>query len=160
LPPNAVHVPGIFVDRVVQATEPKGFDIVATAPPPGTTGGPSPEELLEKSTRRRIAKRAAQELRDGFYVNLGVGIPTLVTEYLRPGVKIWLQSENGILGMGPFPTEDQVDPWVSLAVFSNDVGANSKITGTSRMLEKRRSLCCRALRSLVSDVNARVDGAC
>jgi 3-oxoacid CoA-transferase len=65
---------------------------------------------LEKSTRRRIAKRAAQELEDGFYVNLGVGIPTLVTEYLRPGVKIWLQSENGILGMGPFPTEDQVDP--------------------------------------------------
>jgi 3-oxoacid CoA-transferase len=98
----------------VQATEPKGFDIRATAPPPGTAGVPSPEELLEKSTRRRIAKRAAQELEDGFYVNLGVGIPTLVTEYLRPGVKIWLQSENGILGMGPFPTEDQVDPWVSL----------------------------------------------
>lgn len=115
LPPNAVHVPGIFVDRVVQATEPKGFDIIATAPPPGTTGGPSPEELLEKSTRRRIAKRAAQELRDGFYVNLGVGIPTLVSEYLRPGVKIWLQSENGILGMGPFPTEDQVDPDITNA---------------------------------------------
>ncbi|KAG2348433.1 3-oxoacid CoA-transferase [Suillus weaverae] len=115
LPPNAVHVPGIFVDRVVQATEPKGFDIIATAPPPGTTGGPSPEELLEKSTRRRIAKRAAQELRDGFYVNLGVGIPTLVTEYLRPSVKIWLQSENGILGMGPFPTEDQVDPDITNA---------------------------------------------
>jgi len=94
----------------VQATESKGFDIRAVSPPPGTSGGPSPEELLEKSTRRRIAKRAAQELDDGFYVNLGVGIPTLVTEYLRPGVKIWLQSENGILGMGPFPTENQVDP--------------------------------------------------
>ncbi|KAG1736775.1 hypothetical protein EDB19DRAFT_1910108 [Suillus lakei] len=63
----------------------KLFGIFATAPPPGTAGGPSPEELLEKSTRRRIAKRAAQELRDGFYVNLGVDIPTLVTEYLRPG---------------------------------------------------------------------------
>ncbi|KAG1748945.1 uncharacterized protein EDB91DRAFT_1235494 [Suillus paluster] len=104
LSPNSVHVPGIFVDRVVQATEPKG-----------TGGGPSPEELLEKSTRRRMAKRAAQELSDGFYVNLGVGIPTLVTEYLRPGVKIWLQSENGILGMGPFPTEDQVDPDITNA---------------------------------------------
>ncbi|KAG1819649.1 uncharacterized protein BJ212DRAFT_1478886 [Suillus subaureus] len=112
---TAVHVPGIFVDRVVQATEPKAFDIIATAPPPGTTGASSPEELLEKSTRRRIAKRAARELRDGFYVNLGVGIPTLVTEYLPPGVKIWLQSENGILGMGPFPTEDQIDPDITNA---------------------------------------------
>jgi hypothetical protein len=142
----------------VQATEPKGFDIIATAPPPGTTGGSSPEELLEKSTRRRIAKRAAQELRDGFYVNLGVGIPTLVTEYLRPGVKIWLQSENGILGMGPFPTEDQVDPWVSLRVPMMSV--DRKLTGTLRMLGRRRSLYCRALRSLVSDVSAQVGVAC
>lgn len=94
----------------MQATEPKGFDICAIAPPAGTAGGPSPEKLLEKSSRRRIAKRAAQELEDGSYVNLGVGIPTLVSEYLRPGIKIWLQSENGILGMGPFPTEDEVDP--------------------------------------------------
>ena len=59
--------------------------------------------------RERIAKRAAKEIKDGFYVNLGVGMPTLVTEFLEPGVRVWLQSENGILGMGPYPTKDKLD---------------------------------------------------
>jgi len=56
-----------------------------------------------------IAKRIAQELRDGYYVNLGIGIPTLVANYIPDGMQITLQSENGLLGMGPFPSEDQVD---------------------------------------------------
>ncbi len=59
--------------------------------------------------RHRIAKRAAQEIKDGYYVNLGVGMPTLATEYLDPNMSVWLQSENGILGMGSFPTKDKVD---------------------------------------------------
>lgn len=63
-----------------------------------------------KDWRHRIARRAAREIHDGFYVNLGVGIPTLVPEHLDPSVKVWLESENGILGMGPFPTREQVDP--------------------------------------------------
>jgi 3-oxoacid CoA-transferase subunit B len=61
-------------------------------------------------TRDDIAKRAAQELRDGFYVNLGIGIPTLVANYIPEDMSVTLQSENGMLGMGPFPRENEVDP--------------------------------------------------
>ncbi len=60
--------------------------------------------------RNKLAQRAAKELKDGFYVNLGIGIPTLVANFIPPGIHITLQSENGMLGMGPFPYEDEVDP--------------------------------------------------
>ena len=59
--------------------------------------------------RDQLAIRASKELRDGFYVNLGIGIPTLVANHVPAGMTVWLQSENGLLGMGPFPTEDAVD---------------------------------------------------
>ncbi|MAU40368.1 MAG: succinyl-CoA--3-ketoacid-CoA transferase [Kordiimonas sp.] len=61
-------------------------------------------------TREQMAERAAQELRDGFYVNLGIGIPTLVANFIPEGMHVTLQSENGMLGMGPFPYEGEEDP--------------------------------------------------
>ena len=61
-------------------------------------------------TREQIAARAAQELRDGFYVNLGIGIPTMVANYVPKSVEVVLQSENGMLGIGPYPTEAEIDP--------------------------------------------------
>jgi 3-oxoacid CoA-transferase subunit B len=65
--------------------------------------------LTDEQKRERIAKRIALELRDGYYVNLGIGVPTLVANYVPSGMEVILQSENGMLGVGPYPTEAQVD---------------------------------------------------
>ena len=111
LDPNEVHLPGIYVDRIVKATAPKEIEILSVAKSENTPP-PSPGDSTKargREIRERIAKRAAKEIKDGYYVNLGVGMPTVVTEFLEPGFSVWIQSENGILGMGPPPTPEKVD---------------------------------------------------
>ncbi|KAI1362032.1 succinyl-CoA:3-ketoacid-coenzyme A transferase [Xylaria arbuscula] len=104
--PDSVDLPGIFIDRIVPATAPKTAEVVKVAPPSDSDAKPQAE-----NSRTRIARRAAKELKDGFYVNLGVGIPTLAASYLPDGANVWLQSENGLLGMGPYPSsEEEADP--------------------------------------------------
>ncbi|KAL7942927.1 hypothetical protein V8C42DRAFT_142542 [Trichoderma barbatum] len=105
--PDDVHLPGIFVDRVVKATVEKQVETLKLREPEGEAAVQGNGSLERK---RRIAKRASKELKEGYYVNLGVGIPTMAANFIPKERTVWLQSENGLLGMGPHPTLEEVDP--------------------------------------------------
>ncbi|CAG7930964.1 unnamed protein product [Penicillium olsonii] len=103
--PNDVDLPGIFVDRIVPATDDKHIENKKLQS--GEASGSVNDAA--QIQREVIGRRAAKELKPGYYVNLGVGIPTLAPSFLPKDVKVWIQSENGILGMGDYPTEAEVD---------------------------------------------------
>ena len=107
LDPAEIHLPGIYVHRLVQgASYEKRIERLTL------DNAGAGDDIIGKlgAGRVRIVKRAAKELKDGMYVNLGIGIPTLASNFIPEGVQIELQSENGLLGMGPYPKEGEVDP--------------------------------------------------
>ncbi|THX19162.1 succinyl-CoA:3-ketoacid-coenzyme A transferas-like protein [Aureobasidium pullulans] len=107
--PDDVHLPGIYIDRIVPATAEKGIESRMTRSAEEKTTEAPKEKSPAMIRRERIAKRASKELKNGMYVNLGVGMPTLAPSFLNAETKVWIQSENGLLGLGPYPTEDEVD---------------------------------------------------
>jgi 3-oxoacid CoA-transferase len=105
LDPDEIHTPGIYVDRIIEGAQyQKRIEFRTLYIPPSEKS-----ENTAMGVREKLAMRAAKELRDGYYVNLGIGIPTLVANYIPQGINVTLQSENGLLGIGPFPTEETID---------------------------------------------------
>ncbi|KAF9984210.1 Succinyl-CoA:3-ketoacid coenzyme A transferase 1, mitochondrial [Mortierella antarctica] len=115
LKPEDIHLPGIFVKRIIQGKsyEKRIERLTLTEDKPTGVAGASPagDEKDEAARRReKIVRRAAKEFKNGMYVNLGIGMPMLASNYLKKGVNVHLQSENGILGFGPFPKPGEQDP--------------------------------------------------
>jgi 3-oxoacid CoA-transferase len=121
LDPAQIHTPGIYVQRIFQGKNyEKRIEQRTIAPAIESSKRPNEKEIAQEAKtplpigqgldKNQIAKRIAREVKDGYYVNLGIGIPTLVANYIPEGINAVLQSENGLLGIGPFPTVDKVDP--------------------------------------------------
>ena len=109
--PEDVHVPGVYIDRIFKSdpNNPLSEKRIEKLTIQTEAGEDAPVQKKGFETRMKIIRRAAQEVKDGMNVNLGIGIPTLLPNVLPAGVKINLQSENGIFGVGPYPTKANVD---------------------------------------------------
>jgi 3-oxoacid CoA-transferase len=108
--PNAIHVPGIYVDRVVQSNAEKGIEKVVNRKESTEDAMAGLGSGDAASKRERIVRRAAKEFKNGMYANLGIGMPMLAPSFVDPSVEVQLQSENGILGLGPYPKKGEEDP--------------------------------------------------
>eukprot|EP01118_Nematostelium_gracile_P001179 TRINITY_DN1121_c0_g2_i1.p1 TRINITY_DN1121_c0_g2~~TRINITY_DN1121_c0_g2_i1.p1 ORF type:complete len:505 (-),score=157.01 TRINITY_DN1121_c0_g2_i1:101-1615(-) len=106
LKPDEIHVPGIYVNRIVVGKQEKRIEKLTVS------DGPKKQEAMTDAIKKReqIVRRTALEFRDGMYCNLGIGIPTLASNYIPKGMHVELQSENGLLGMGPYPKSGSQDP--------------------------------------------------
>lgn len=109
--PAAVHLPGIYVKRVIQSTTDKKIEKYTFAKEEGEEQGAAALGKGDTANKReRIVRRAAKEFKNGMYANLGIGMPMLAPNFVDPSVEVMLQSENGILGLGPYPKKGQEDP--------------------------------------------------
>ena len=106
LKPDEIHLPGIFVKRIIKGENYQKRIEKLVLDHQGEKKVKKPADLV----REKIAKRAVKEVKNGMYINLGIGIPTLIPAFLPPEVKIQLQSENGVLGVGRYPRKEEVDP--------------------------------------------------
>jgi 3-oxoacid CoA-transferase len=115
IPPEAVHLPGIYVKRVIQSTAPKNIEKYTWSKDPSEAAAEDPKASAAlgtgdtKAKRERIVKRAAKEFQNGMYANLGIGMPMLAPGFVGEDVEVMLQSENGILGLGPYPLKGHED---------------------------------------------------
>jgi len=107
LDPEAIHVPSVYVQRVVKSRDlQKRIERVTLKKDSSSAKPAKPADVM----RETIVRRAAREFKDGMYVNLGIGMPMLASNFLEEGISVHLQSENGVLGLGPYPSPEEVDP--------------------------------------------------
>lgn len=116
IPPEAVHLPGIYVKRVIQSTAPKNIEKYTWSKDPSEAAAEEDPKAAAalgtgdtKAKRERIVRRAAKEFKNGMYANLGIGMPMLAPGFVADDVEVMLQSENGILGLGPYPRKGEED---------------------------------------------------